>query len=355
MVQEPTDLYGFGSEHHPVTRSLGHCKAKVSIDGVVAENIPVLVVPDDAQRVDILVGRTFTELPNVTYAKVGSTFRFYHLNDCPFVHLVSPAQKTELHVKAPEEFTLQKNSVNYVTTSSDRSVTTFLGHCGRDVLPEREREEITATVDDPKQLGWDDKLKSDECKKNNAPSKSTSKRSMDMLHLNKPNVFGLELQQPADMKNPLQPPQKLKTQVRQRLLNEQDSAKQACNRPHYRARLHEDGEIGFTSKTPEQTGNMTKTQPKCHGPLVVTQAYSIADLRRTLTASQTYVADLRPKGGCRFATSSYASLLKKGCPASRESHHGNEASEESQEEENVVRQIPQHERTSSTRLRDYVL
>ncbi|KAL1443874.1 hypothetical protein MTO96_030150 [Rhipicephalus appendiculatus] len=83
MVQEPTDLYGFGSEHYPVTRSLGHCKAKVSIDGVVAENIPVLIVPDYAQRVDILVGRTFTELPSVTYAKVGSTFRFYHLNDCP--------------------------------------------------------------------------------------------------------------------------------------------------------------------------------------------------------------------------------------------------------------------------------
>ncbi|KAL1439230.1 hypothetical protein MTO96_010270 [Rhipicephalus appendiculatus] len=228
MVQEPTDLYGFGSEHHPVTRSLGHCKAKVSIDGVVAENIPVLVVPDDAQRVDILVGRTFTELPNVTYAKVGSTFRFYHLNDCPFVHLVSPAQKTELHVKAPEEFTLQKNSVNYVTTSSDRSVTTFLGHCGRDVLPEREREEITATVDDPKQLGWDDKLKSDECKKNNAPSKSTSKRSMDMLHLNKPNVFGLELQQPADMKSPLQPPQKLK---KRRFVNDYSTNRTLPNRP----------------------------------------------------------------------------------------------------------------------------
>ncbi|KAL1474090.1 hypothetical protein MTO96_038257 [Rhipicephalus appendiculatus] len=150
MVLEPTDLYGFGSEHHPVTRSLGHCKAKVSIDGVVAENIPVLIVPDDAQRVDILVGRTFTELPSVTYAKVGSAFRFYHLNDCPFAHLLSPVQQAELHGKIPEECTLRKNSVNYISTSSDRSVTTFRGDCGRDVLPERKREDITATVDDPK-------------------------------------------------------------------------------------------------------------------------------------------------------------------------------------------------------------
>ncbi|KAL1464001.1 hypothetical protein MTO96_027035 [Rhipicephalus appendiculatus] len=64
MVQEPTDLYGFGSEHHPVTRSLGHCKAKV----------PLLIVPYDAQRFDLLVSRTFTELPSVTYTNVGSTF-----------------------------------------------------------------------------------------------------------------------------------------------------------------------------------------------------------------------------------------------------------------------------------------
>ncbi|KAH7984471.1 hypothetical protein HPB52_021516 [Rhipicephalus sanguineus] len=46
----------------------------ISIDGTVAEKIPVLVVPDDAQCVGLLVGRTFTDLPFVTYAEVGSTF-----------------------------------------------------------------------------------------------------------------------------------------------------------------------------------------------------------------------------------------------------------------------------------------
>ncbi|KAL1477929.1 hypothetical protein MTO96_035353 [Rhipicephalus appendiculatus] len=212
---------------------------------------------------------------------------------------VSPVQQAELYVKTPEECTLR---INYITTSSDCFATTFRGHCGRDVLPERKRGEITATVEDPEQLGRDDKLNPDECKTNNAPSKSTSKSSMDMLHRNKPNFFGLELQQPADMKSSLRPPQKLKTQVRQRLLNEQDSAKQACDRPHYRAKLHEDGEIVFTSKTPEQTGNMTKTQPKCHGPLVVTQA---------LPADTYSLADLLPKGGCRSPTSSYGLTTKE--------------------------------------------
>ncbi|KAL1452387.1 hypothetical protein MTO96_027905 [Rhipicephalus appendiculatus] len=216
MVQEPTDLYGFGSEHHPVTRSLGHCKAKVIIDGVDAKNIPVLTVPDDAQRFDILVGSTFTELPSVTYAKVGNTFRFYHLNDSPFVHLVSPAQQPQLHVMAPEECTLQKNAVNYITTSSDRSVTTFCGHCGRDVLPEKKRGEITPTVDDPEQLGWDVKLKPVNCNKNNAPSKSTSKNSFKMLHGYTPSFSELQLQQLTDTEILSQPPRQLRQRVRQR-------------------------------------------------------------------------------------------------------------------------------------------
>ncbi|KAL1430879.1 hypothetical protein MTO96_014736 [Rhipicephalus appendiculatus] len=148
MVLEPTDLYGFGSENHPVTRSLGHCKAKVSIDGVVAENIPVLVVPDDAQRVDILVGRTFTELPNVTYAKVGSTFRFYSRNDCPFAHLELSEQQPKLIMRAREESVIQKNRVNWITLSSDRHVTSpvVYRHCGHDVLLDMVDGEITVPM-----------------------------------------------------------------------------------------------------------------------------------------------------------------------------------------------------------------
>ncbi|KAL1474290.1 hypothetical protein MTO96_038089 [Rhipicephalus appendiculatus] len=161
---------------------------------------------------NILVGRTFTELPSVTYAKVGSTFRFYHLNDCPFVHLVSPAQKIELHVKTPEECTLQKNAVNYVTTSSDRSVTTFRGHSGRDGHPERKRGEITATVDDPEKLGWNVNLKQIGCSLNNAISKSTGKSPFERLHGYKPSFYGVALQQLADLEDPWQPPEELRAQ-----------------------------------------------------------------------------------------------------------------------------------------------
>ncbi|KAL1421824.1 hypothetical protein MTO96_022743 [Rhipicephalus appendiculatus] len=319
MVQEPTDLYGFGSEHHPVTRSLGHCKAKVSIDGVVAVNIPVLIVPDDAQRVDILVGRTFTELPSVTYAKVGSTFRFYHLNDCPFVHLVSPAQKTELHVKTPEEYTLQKNAVNYVTTSSDRSVTTF-----RDVKP-----------------------KPDECNKNNAPSKSTRMNSFKMLHGYKSSFSGLQLQQLTDTEIRSQSPQELRPRVRQRLRDGQKCTKEACDRRNYIQQ-------GFTKLENSYVRAKRQNVPGIRLQL----GENIADLAlsQALPADTYRVTDLCYKMGGGFAATTRISNLTKSYSTVRTSSQDDNATEEFQdEEENPVRQLPQHGRILPTRLRDYGL
>ncbi|KAL1434675.1 hypothetical protein MTO96_011450 [Rhipicephalus appendiculatus] len=56
MVSEPTCLYGFGSRSVPVARSLGHFKAKMSINGVVAEKISVLLAQNDAQSIGVLAG-----------------------------------------------------------------------------------------------------------------------------------------------------------------------------------------------------------------------------------------------------------------------------------------------------------
>ncbi|KAL1447939.1 hypothetical protein MTO96_044181 [Rhipicephalus appendiculatus] len=115
MVQEPAPLYGFGSKNVPATRSLSHCQAKINIDGVVAEKVPVIVVPDDAQSVDLLVGRTFTNLPFVTYCKVGSTFRFYHLNDCPLSGVVPFKQQSKLKLRPREEreLKIQSTTLHY--------------------------------------------------------------------------------------------------------------------------------------------------------------------------------------------------------------------------------------------------
>ncbi|KAL1445723.1 hypothetical protein MTO96_044868 [Rhipicephalus appendiculatus] len=148
MVLEPTPLYGFGSNNVPATRSLGHCQAKISIDGVAAEKVPILVVPDDAQSVDLLVGRSFTNVPFVTCCKVGSTFRFYHLNDCPFSGLVPFEQQSKLKLRQREECDLQRDTVNNITTLTDHSVTrpAVSRHCGRDVLLDMIDGEVTVPM-----------------------------------------------------------------------------------------------------------------------------------------------------------------------------------------------------------------
>lgn len=60
-IYPETALYGFGNSTVPATKSsIGRCKADLCIDCVLAKDIPILVVSDEAQSVDLLVGRTFT-------------------------------------------------------------------------------------------------------------------------------------------------------------------------------------------------------------------------------------------------------------------------------------------------------
>ncbi|KAH7944762.1 hypothetical protein HPB49_000292 [Dermacentor silvarum] len=86
IVPETTDLYGFGNSTVPAAKSIGRCKTDLCIDGVLAKDIPILVVPDEAQSVDLLVGRTFTELPYIAYARIGGSLRFWHCSNGRGVH-----------------------------------------------------------------------------------------------------------------------------------------------------------------------------------------------------------------------------------------------------------------------------
>ncbi|CAN7939761.1 unnamed protein product, partial [Ixodes hexagonus] len=86
LSRETTALYGFGNKSAPAARTIGTCRADLEIDGVIGRDIPILVFPDEAQSVDLLVGRTFTELLYITYARVGGCLRFWK-SDCPFTHL----------------------------------------------------------------------------------------------------------------------------------------------------------------------------------------------------------------------------------------------------------------------------
>ncbi|GBM73218.1 hypothetical protein AVEN_59975-1 [Araneus ventricosus] len=51
-------IYGFGNQKMPALTPIGRIKADIEVDNVKAENISIYVVPDDAQSVDLTIGRT---------------------------------------------------------------------------------------------------------------------------------------------------------------------------------------------------------------------------------------------------------------------------------------------------------
>lgn len=45
--------------------------ADLTIDGVVASNVKVRVVPDDFQPIHVIIGRPYTAVPHIVYYKEG--------------------------------------------------------------------------------------------------------------------------------------------------------------------------------------------------------------------------------------------------------------------------------------------
>lgn len=58
-------LYGIGSITVPTTTAQDMASAKITVDGVEAGPVTLLIVPDEAQRTDLLVGKAWLDLPYV--------------------------------------------------------------------------------------------------------------------------------------------------------------------------------------------------------------------------------------------------------------------------------------------------
>ncbi|GBN33173.1 hypothetical protein AVEN_82074-1 [Araneus ventricosus] len=81
-------IYGFGNQNTPALASIGRIKADIEVDNVKAESISIYVVPDDAQSVDLIIGRTscniretWLDLPNIAYAKIGKRVHMGYRED----------------------------------------------------------------------------------------------------------------------------------------------------------------------------------------------------------------------------------------------------------------------------------
>ncbi|GBL76293.1 hypothetical protein AVEN_204469-1 [Araneus ventricosus] len=74
-------IYGFGNQKMPALTSIGRIKADIKVDNVKAENISIYVVPDDAQSVNLIIGRPWLDLPHIVYTKIGERVHIGYRED----------------------------------------------------------------------------------------------------------------------------------------------------------------------------------------------------------------------------------------------------------------------------------
>jgi len=67
-VQRP--LYTVGDAHQPSAVTLGETTADIAVDGALGADHPVLIVSDDSIPVDVIIGRSWLELPHVNFYKL---------------------------------------------------------------------------------------------------------------------------------------------------------------------------------------------------------------------------------------------------------------------------------------------
>ena len=113
FVRAPCKLIGFGNEE---IKSSCVIEESLIVDECIAEKIRFRVVPDDVQPFEVIIGRNFTELPNVSYFKVDESLVFRSRENFPFE--VNPvAETTNLRMEKPDvlkTMQLPGASINFV-------------------------------------------------------------------------------------------------------------------------------------------------------------------------------------------------------------------------------------------------
>ncbi|XP_035218711.1 uncharacterized protein LOC118191955 [Stegodyphus dumicola] len=104
------ELYSFGNQRVPAVTSIGMIKADIEVDNVKGQGINIYLVPDNAQPVDLIIGRTWLDLPHIAYVRIGKRFHFAYREDELFSNLQIDEKINRVCLKALEENELEKNS-----------------------------------------------------------------------------------------------------------------------------------------------------------------------------------------------------------------------------------------------------
>lgn len=114
FIKAASDLIGFGGG---ITRSNGIIIENLKVDDCDEKNIRFRVVPDTAQKHDIIIGRNFTELSQIVYYKIDNNLKFvYRENFNCFSKFpeVEPSQNRCDYPKSLESKMIPPATINFI-------------------------------------------------------------------------------------------------------------------------------------------------------------------------------------------------------------------------------------------------
>ncbi|UYV84191.1 hypothetical protein LAZ67_X001482, partial [Cordylochernes scorpioides] len=116
---DSTSLYGIGNQTAPAARTVGKTTVDLEIDGIVGREITVFIVKDDAQPYDLLIGKTWTDLPYVSFARIGKNLHIGYSSEFPFANLQEGIKSRRIELRATETVQLESDSINFTSAITD--------------------------------------------------------------------------------------------------------------------------------------------------------------------------------------------------------------------------------------------
>ncbi|GBM80292.1 hypothetical protein AVEN_70365-1 [Araneus ventricosus] len=110
-------IYGFGNQKMSALTSIGRIKADIEVDNVKAENISICAVPDDAQSVDLIIGRTCLDLPHIASTKIGERVHIGYREDELFRNFPIDEKVNPVCLERLETAQLESESLQIKDTS----------------------------------------------------------------------------------------------------------------------------------------------------------------------------------------------------------------------------------------------
>ncbi|UYV73949.1 hypothetical protein LAZ67_11001566 [Cordylochernes scorpioides] len=116
---DSTSLYGIGNQTAPAARTVGKTTVDLEIDGIVGREITVFIVNDGAQPYDLLIRRTWTDLPYVSFARIGKNLHIGYSSEFPIANLQEEIKSRRIELRATETVQLESDSINFTSAITD--------------------------------------------------------------------------------------------------------------------------------------------------------------------------------------------------------------------------------------------